>query len=99
MAYPGLPAALWNQDGADDRSALLDVGFGTGAAALLLRDDDLIIIADHPRAERLRFQCAFESVVDPDGAMVSAAATQVDVTNSVFAQEIVAHHRWAGGVN
>jgi signal transduction histidine kinase/PAS domain-containing protein len=53
MAHPGLPAALWNQDGADDLSALLGVGFGTGAAALLLRDDDLIIVTANSRAEQM----------------------------------------------
>ena len=53
MAHPGLPANLWNQDGADDLSALLGIGFGTGAPALLLWGDDLIIVAANPPAERM----------------------------------------------
>ena len=40
MAHPGIPALPWNQEGADDLSALLGIGFGTGGAAPLLRGDD-----------------------------------------------------------
>jgi len=73
MTHPGLPADPWNQDGADDLSELLGIGFGTGAPALLLRGDDLIVVAANPRAERM-LGGAGRSV--PGGSLIEFAAAE-----------------------